>query len=65
MSNMFHQIGDTLEKSMYFKSCFYILTGALLIYIGYIVGKWVGSVVFKVKNGIKSKRIFQKSVDFY
>lgn len=45
MSNMFHQIGDAIERSMYFKSCFYILTGALLIYIGYIVGKWVGSVV--------------------
>jgi sulfite exporter TauE/SafE len=46
MSNIFHQIGDTLEKSMYFKSFFNILTGALLIYIGYVVGKWVGSIVF-------------------
>ncbi|CUB12804.1 hypothetical protein BN2127_JRS1_04593 [Bacillus cereus] len=38
--------GEIIKNNLYFKSCFYILMGALFIFIGYVIGKWIGSVIF-------------------
>ncbi|MDE5056014.1 hypothetical protein NDK25_27875 [Niallia taxi] len=46
MSNVFYQLGDLFEKSIFFKVCINLLLGSGLIFIGYIGGKWIGKLFF-------------------
>lgn len=46
VKNLFHQIGDNIEESLFLKTCMIILLIAMILFIGYIIGLWFGSKLF-------------------